>query len=255
MQWSKRTYWAIGLTLGVHVLMLIIFAFKRVQFQPKAKWSYVNMSLQDFDPTPPPQAKEKIKIPKNYEEKGLENKKYSVAKTNQAVNQATNELSKAQKAQIDREMEQAVQDMARKHSSTDLGKAGPKAGKSGAEPEASKSKATINKEGSDAGTSDLGNAHNQTTNISYYLKDRTEGIIGLYNPVYVCQGGGKVVVDIIVNPLGEVISAKVNTQQSEVKDPCLWKAAKSSALKSTFNSNDQAIARQQGTITYIFMAQ
>jgi len=105
--------------------MVLVFAFLQIEFNSDKDWSYINMSLQEIKPPSELREIEKVKIPKNFEEKGLDAKKYSVAKTNEAINEATNELSRAQKAKIEQDIAKQVQDMARNESTTDLGRKGP----------------------------------------------------------------------------------------------------------------------------------
>lgn len=252
MQRSKTSYWAITITAAIHLVILLFFAFTQIDFQSDKDWSYINMSLKEIKPPSELRAIEKVKIPENFEEKGLDAKKYSVAKTNQAVNEATNELSKAQKAKIDQEIAEQVSDMARSESTTDLGRKGA----GSLEGNISDKKKSEKKTSTGAkGKSDLGNKHNEVTNITYYLKNRTEGVIGLNNPIYVCQGGGKVVINITVNRFGEVISASINSTKTSTKDKCLQEAGKQAALTSTFNEDLNAVTKQQGTITYNFIGQ
>lgn len=87
--------------------------------------------------------------------------------------------------------------------------------------------------------------------ISYFLERRYD--TNLYFPAYTCQYGGTVVVDIVVDRNGNVISAKV--QSSSSKDDCIAKMALQAAYASTFNSSSEAPAKQSGTITYRFIAQ
>ncbi len=253
MQISKTSYNAIVITGVVHIALVAVFAFTQIEFNAEKDWSYINMSLREIEPFQTKPVIEKVKIPENYEEKGLDAKKYSVAKTNEAVNEATNELSKAQKAELDQEIAKQVEDMARQESTTDLGKKG--AGSLEGKISATKKSKVKPKESGAEGTSDLGNKHNEATNISYYLKNRTEGLIGLNNPIYVCEGGGVVVVNIAVNRFGEVVNASVNSSKTETNDRCLQEAAKQAALTSSFNEDLAAASKQQGTITYNFIGQ
>lgn len=73
-------------------------------------------------------------------------------------------------------------------------------------------------------------------------------------PSYLCRGGGKVVVSISVNRMGDVVSANV-IQTIGVKDPCLTETAIWAAKRSKFNYKEDAESRQKGTITYMFVAQ
>lgn len=83
-----------------------------------------------------------------------------------------------------------------------------------------------------------------------------EGRDAVYLPVpaYKCHNGGRVVVNITVNRSGDVISASVNKGRSS-DDPCLCENAVSAAKGSSFNAGTSFPARQNGTITYLFLSQ
>lgn len=91
-----------------------------------------------------------------------------------------------------------------------------------------------------------------TTNISYFLGVRkmTKKTV----PVYKCQGGGKVVVNIKVNKMGYVTAATVDTQLS-LNDNCLCSAAEQAARTTRFNSDINGDDNLSGTITYVFVSQ
>jgi TonB family protein len=72
-------------------------------------------------------------------------------------------------------------------------------------------------------------------------------------PIYRCQGGGTVVVDISVTPTGEVIQAAIKS--SSTNETCLTEAALASARNCYFERDNAAEKRVNGTITYIFVAQ
>jgi len=89
------------------------------------------------------------------------------------------------------------------------------------------------------------------TTVSYELTGRRHR--SMPAPVYKCHTGGTIVVDIVVNGNGYVISVEINKSKSNSEDPCLVEAARRDAERSRFN--ESPLARQQGTITYIFQAQ
>jgi hypothetical protein len=91
------------------------------------------------------------------------------------------------------------------------------------------------------------------TTISYNLKGRN--YVYIPTPQYKCQGGGKVVLDVIVNPRGYIISAAINRTQSQISEDCITEAANNAALTTRFNEKTDAPAKQPGTITFIFVAQ
>lgn len=90
------------------------------------------------------------------------------------------------------------------------------------------------------------------SNISYELKNRYH--INLPIPVYLAQGGGKVVVDIVVNQQGEVIKVS-SRKNSEITDQQVYYYAELAARHTTFNADPSAPLLQSGTITYNFVAQ
>lgn len=73
----------------------------------------------------------------------------------------------------------------------------------------------------------------------------------LVKPAYRCEGGGEVIVSVVVNQRGEVISASVTSGGDE----CMRQTAIESARNSRFDINNSAPAKQHGTITYIFIPQ
>ncbi|MGJ8759244.1 MAG: energy transducer TonB [Polaribacter sp.] len=67
-----------------------------------------------------------------------------------------------------------------------------------------------------------------------------------------CQEEGTVVVQIQVNKNGKVIFTKPGYKGSTNTAPCLLKAAKEAALRTTWNPDEKAPANQVGTIIYKF---
>jgi hypothetical protein len=91
------------------------------------------------------------------------------------------------------------------------------------------------------------------TRIYYNLPGRTHSYLPI--PIYKCEGSGKAVLSIDVNPNGIVISAKIIESESTISDPCLAETAVTSALISRFNPDIKAQKIQTGTLTYLFVAQ
>jgi TonB family protein len=91
------------------------------------------------------------------------------------------------------------------------------------------------------------------TRIYYNLPGRTHTYLPI--PIYKCEGSGKAVLTIEVDPKGNVLSAKIIPAESTTSDPCLTEAAINSALISRFNPDIGAQKIQTGTITYHFVAQ
>lgn len=94
----------------------------------------------------------------------------------------------------------------------------------------------------------LGESNEKTT---ARLKGRT--LIGtLPLPDYSINLSGKVVVRIVVDQYGNVVSATPGIAGTTVQNRVLWSASKEAALKTKFNLSSEAETFQEGTITYIF---
>lgn len=90
------------------------------------------------------------------------------------------------------------------------------------------------------------------TTVSYFLEGRWHNYI--YIPTYKCQGGGTVIMDLVINQAGRVISAIIQENKSTA-DPCLREEAYRSATTAQFNADPKASSKQLGSITYVFLAQ
>ncbi|NMC99163.1 MAG: TonB family protein, partial [Bacteroidales bacterium] len=89
--------------------------------------------------------------------------------------------------------------------------------------------------------------------ISYDLGGRRA--IRLPIPAYKCQGFGKVTIEVVVNPKGNVVSARIADAAASLSESCLPNSALESARNSRFVPNDKAPASQKGYIYYTFVAQ
>lgn len=94
------------------------------------------------------------------------------------------------------------------------------------------------------------NLSERRTTISFSLIDRNA--YDLPPPIYTCIRGGKVVINIKVDALGNVVEANFNEKSSNTNDYCLIENAITYALKAQFSSDNKA--SQLGTITYLFQS-
>lgn len=94
------------------------------------------------------------------------------------------------------------------------------------------------------------NLKDKRTSISYSLVDRNA--YQLPPPIYTCEKGGKVVINIKVDQNGKVYEASFNEKSSNTNDYCLIENAKTYALKATFSQSTKN--GQIGTITYLFQS-
>jgi DNA gyrase/topoisomerase IV subunit A len=90
------------------------------------------------------------------------------------------------------------------------------------------------------------------SNLVYYLENRYHRRLPI--PVYLTQGGGKVIVDITVNRQGTVIQAEPRKTPG-IRDEQLYLYAKAAASRTIFNAEPSAPEPQRGTIHYTFVAQ
>ncbi len=90
------------------------------------------------------------------------------------------------------------------------------------------------------------------SNIVYYLENRYH--VSLPIPVYLAQGGGKVIVDIAVNRDGKVIQAQPRSNNN-IRDNQIFLYAATAASRTVFNKDYNAPEIQKGTIHYNFIAQ
>ncbi len=88
------------------------------------------------------------------------------------------------------------------------------------------------------------------TSISYSLVDRNA--YSLPPPIYTCEEGGKVVINIKVDRAGDVFEVSFNEKSSNTTDYCLIENAKAYALKANFSRSSKT--SQLGTITYLFQS-
>jgi periplasmic protein TonB len=89
--------------------------------------------------------------------------------------------------------------------------------------------------------------------ISYNLGGRRH--LSLPKPIDNSQDEGTVVVSIIVDRNGNVISAQPGARGSTTTNANLLKKAKEAALKAKFSANPTAPEEQKGSITYKFLLQ
>ncbi|NBC82581.1 MAG: hypothetical protein GVY19_04285 [Bacteroidetes bacterium] len=101
-------------------------------------------------------------------------------------------------------------------------------------------------------TSDEKGEYSGETKIKYALKDRQKVYIPV--PSFKCLNSGIIVIDITVNPEGEVIQTSLSPESS-TSDECLVSEALQAARGSYFNRSEKAPNRQKGYISFEFRAQ
>ena len=87
--------------------------------------------------------------------------------------------------------------------------------------------------------------------VSFSFKNPVRYSRHLVKPAYRCEGGGEVVVKAVIDRAGKVVSATIVSGG----DDCMRMTAITAAKDSRFDHNENAPARQEGVITYIFIPQ
>ncbi len=105
-------------------------------------------------------------------------------------------------------------------------------------------------QGSPFGNSDHGANEGVGGYGSFSLNGRSIGGGGLPRPDYNVSVEGKIVLEIVVDPRGNVISAEP-TRGTTIDSEALRKSAQAAARQAKFNSI-KGVNNQQGTITYIY---
>lgn len=91
----------------------------------------------------------------------------------------------------------------------------------------------------------------QGSGVPYSLSGRTA--ISLVKPNYPGDDEGIVVVKVTVDKYGNVTIAEPGVQGTTIKNTQFWDAAKTAALRTKFNADNNAPAYQLGTISYRFV--
>ncbi len=104
----------------------------------------------------------------------------------------------------------------------------------------------------DLGKKKASKGSNRRTTISYSLKDRKA--LQLPNPVYTCEGGGKIVISIEVSATGHITKATYNKGLSTTTNGCLIDSALEYASQARFTTLAGRDG-QLGTISYNFPGQ
>ena len=138
----------------------------------------------------------------------------------------------------------AAEEAARKRVSGAFGKGAQMEGNKGT------SASGTGTEGSKEGNSSTGAKTGTGGYGTFDLGGRSLGTGSLPKPAYNVQEEGRVVVNITVNPAGQVISTGINPQTNTVSS-ALRKAAEDAAKKARFNTVE-GVTNQTGTITYYF---
>jgi len=100
---------------------------------------------------------------------------------------------------------------------------------------------------------ELAASYDGPTRVYYNLPGRHH--LNLPIPIYKCENAGLVVINITVDPAGEITDFSYNDLESSTSSECLYDAAMNAIKRTRFNPDPSAPKKQEGTITYQFVAQ
>ena len=90
----------------------------------------------------------------------------------------------------------------------------------------------------------------QQKNENYNLDNRK--ILSNSSPKYKCNEEGLVVIQIVVNNLGNVVETKFDKKKSTTNAKCLIEEAEKAAKNTKWNIDSNSPKKQVGTIKYNF---
>lgn len=266
-QKEKGKYIGLGGALLVHVVLIVFLLWAGFIVPAPAEeggmpvmlgevpdaWGTADPSLVDVDVMPeeteplPQETSEQEIMTQDMEEtvalkpETKSVKKEEVKKPEKTEAEKAEEARKLAEVKAERERKEA-EEAARRKVAGAFGKGAQMGSKGNSEGTGIQGSPTGNApEGATSGVGDYG---------TFSLNGRSIGAGGLPKPVYNVQDEGKVVVNITVNPAGQVIATSINRQTNTVNS-ALRKAAEDAARKARFNSVS-GLNNQSGTITYYF---
>ena len=155
----------------------------------------------------------------------------------------TPEMLEKQREEAERKKREREEALARKAVNKDVSGAFGKGNKMKNQKDGNDSGRTKGKTG--------GKAIDSGKGVSVKVGNRKLGAGGLVTPVYNKQAEGKVVVNVVVDPSGNVVRASINAGLSNTTNQGLRNAALAAANKTKFNEIE-GVDNERGTITYIF---
>jgi hypothetical protein len=244
----QKNIYGVMATLIFHILILIALILSHLNTKNQAKVEILSLEIKELAPFIPPPEPEK-KTPKELEPVQQKKAGSSQNASNRAVNDAAKGDSKSSTSSRDPFFDKAYQDeiaAAKKlvgEVNKTLAKKIPEIGDihMPADNAVGKTREEV-KQSNFKGKS----------NIHYSLENRFHAYLPI--PVYLAEGGGEVIVDIVVGRDGVVLKAEPRPNP-KITDLMILAYAKQAAEKTIFNEDPKAPERQKGTITYIFLAQ
>lgn len=257
-------------TMVVHVIVLIILLSVVMKRPPQQQESGVSVLMGNvlsaagdaFDYTEVTAAQQQSEVSTTVPDSPLSAEEPLITQTEEATvslpdaEKDTEESKKPEKTPEELEQERLAREAERKRQEAER-----IAREADAKIAGAFGKGTTMKNSGDAeeGSGNQGSVEsNETSGVSigiggygtFDLNGRSLGKSGLPRPEYNVQDEGRVVVNITVNPEGEVIAATIN-RRTNTTNAQMRKAAIDAARKAVFNKVG-TVDNQMGTITYYF---
>lgn len=218
-------------------------------FEPQGEAASPETATEPLTPTPPPppeemitqDMEESVSLTEKKKEKEREKKEKEKENENRRRQEAERqaEADRKKRAEEQRRKEQAIRDRVAGAFGSPEGQKNSSQGDGTSE---------SGNQGNPFGNSDRGANEGVGGIGSFNLNGRSIGSGGLPRPAYTIQEEGRIVIDITVNPKGNVIMAEIG-KGTNIDNASMRKSALEAARKAKFNSI-RSNNNQSGTITY-----
>lgn len=239
--WIYRHKVSVSVTMGVYIISLLIFLSVKIDLLNPDLASALTVELQSVEPPPieKPEEEKKPVVAEDDEPIPTDVKNQKSDANSKTINDKSKSMSDIEKQAQDMQnmLNESRNEYHKGLKSTDDMIKEFKTNKNNSKEEVPPEKKSTKVRGN--------------VTVEYDLKDRTSTHLPV--AAYQCEEAGRVVIDIMVNNNGDVITASV--ARSSSKSVCLAEMALNAARESKFNISESAPSRQKGTITYLFLAQ
>lgn len=243
--WVEHNKVAVSITVGVYLVALFAFASVRININSESVMQGVLIEIEE------PESVEEPEKPQEEPEKKKEMKPVSYEDVRNTASDARAQLDGGLKDDKGTKANDIYKDAEQLNAKLAASRAAYEQAQSELSALNERPRTNNQRKGSQEKERKASRVSGNVT-VEYDLLNRTA--VYLPVPSYKCHNGGRVVVNIVVNRNGDVVSASVDKSISS-DDACLCDNAIAAAKESSFNVSETAPARQSGTITYLFLSQ
>lgn len=236
--WAYDHRAGLCITLAAYLVLMIVFVSSKIVVGRRASTQGMYIDLQSLAELERERDRLAEEVRRRQEEQPLDWKSIRNAASNEnALNEELKDDRGTDAAAINEAASEAADRMRANREAYEQGLA--------------EEQAIRQRSGTEEGTEHRDRKMKGRVTVSFSLTDPVRTSRHLVVPAYQCEGGGDVEVAIAVDRSGQVTSAHV----AAGGDECMRETALRAARASLFNIDPSAPARQQGTITYIFIPQ